>query len=65
MSLAESEEDLRAYRVVVNDDEQYSIWPQRRDLPEGWHLTGHGGTRQECLDWITEVWTDLRPRHLR
>ncbi|MFI6084325.1 MbtH family protein [Streptomyces sp. NPDC051217] len=54
-----------SYRVVRNDEEQYSIWPVPRDLPAGWHAEGAEGTRQECLDHIGKVWTDMRPASLR
>lgn len=53
------------YRAVVNHEEQYSIWPLDRDLPLGWRDTGRSGTKQECLDYIQEVWTDMRPLSLR
>ncbi|MFD8981470.1 MbtH family protein [Streptomyces sp. NPDC059564] len=53
------------YRVVLNDEEQYSIWWADRDLPAGWHAEGTEGTREECLSKITELWTDLRPASLR
>ncbi|WP_433496526.1 MbtH family protein [Sphaerimonospora sp. CA-214678] len=52
-------------RVVVNDEEQYSIWWEGREIPAGWTPTGFSGTRQECLDHIAEVWTDMRPRSVR
>ena len=51
--------------VVVNDEEQYSIWPAGRDLPAGWHPVGVEGTREECLAHIAEVWTDITPRSVR
>lgn len=53
------------YRVVRNDEEQYSIWPLRRDLPPGWWPDGYTGTREECLDHIRAVWPDIRPLSLR
>jgi MbtH protein len=53
------------YQVVVNDEEQYSIWPARRELPAGWKHAGKSGSKAECLSWIQEVWTDLRPLSLR
>ncbi|HET8814284.1 MAG TPA: MbtH family NRPS accessory protein [Solirubrobacterales bacterium] len=53
------------YDVVVNDEEQYSIWPVDRPLPSGWTAVGSRGSREECLDHIAEVWTDMRPRSLR
>jgi MbtH protein len=57
--------DNAAYQVVVNDEEQYSIWPAGRDLPAGWRESGPSGAKQDCLDYIKEVWTDLRPLSLR
>jgi MbtH protein len=54
-----------AYCVVVNHEEQYSIWEADRDLPGGWTATGHSGTRAECLSHIDEVWKDMRPLSLR
>jgi MbtH protein len=53
------------YLVVVNDEEQFSIWPADQDLPPGWRATGAEGTREACLAHIGEVWTDMRPRSLR
>ena len=51
--------------VVVNHEDQYSIWPESRELPMGWRATGVAGTKAECLAHIDEVWTDMRPRSLR
>lgn len=65
MSDAEQEADNRPYRVVVNGEEQYSIWPLEREIPLGWREGGKSGTRQECLDYIEQVWTDMRPLSLR
>jgi MbtH protein len=53
------------YRVVVNDEEQHSIWPADRALPLGWTAEGTVGTREECLADIDEVWTDITPRSVR
>jgi MbtH protein len=58
-------EDLRSYVVVVNHEEQYSIWFDGRPLPLGWRLVGKSGTKAECLDYIKEVWTDMRPLSVR
>ena len=52
-------------KVVVNDEEQYSIWPADRDNPPGWRDAGKQGTKDECLAWIEQVWTDMRPASLR
>ncbi|MGH1542831.1 MAG: MbtH family protein [Arenicella sp.] len=60
-----SYEDSLDYVVVFNHEEQYSIWPVGRDIPEGWNLEGQKGTRQECLDHIETIWTDMRPLSLR
>ncbi|WP_309110516.1 MbtH family protein [Actinosynnema sp. CA-248983] len=57
--------DGREFLVVVNNEEQYSVWFADRDLPLGWRAEGKTGTRQECLDHIAEVWTDMRPRSVR
>ncbi len=59
------EDDDRRYKVVINHEEQYSIWPVDRENPRGWKDAGFEGTRQECLDHIEEVWTDMRPLSLR
>lgn len=53
------------YRVVYNHEEQYSIWPVSRDLPLGWKEEGKKGTKEECLDHISEIWTDMRPLSVR
>ena len=53
------------YEVVVNHEEQYSIWPADRDPPRGWRAVGFAGRKEECLDYIEEVWTDIRPLSLR
>jgi MbtH protein len=52
-------------RVVVNDEEQYSIWPADRELPLGWREAGKQGSKAECLAYIEEFWTDMRPLSLR
>ncbi len=53
------------YLVVVNHEEQYSIWPDYREIPGGWRSVGVRGTEQECLNHIENVWTDMRPLSLR
>lgn len=58
-------EDLTIYKVVRNDEEQYSIWPAYKDLPLGWYAEGTSGRKQECLDHIAKIWTDMRPLSLR
>ncbi|MCB8917507.1 MAG: MbtH family protein [Ardenticatenaceae bacterium] len=61
----EDDEDLTIYKVVVNHEEQYSIWPVGRANPLGWNDAGKEGTKSECLAYIEEVWTDMRPLSLR
>ncbi|NBF00423.1 MbtH family NRPS accessory protein [Nonomuraea sp. KC401] len=60
-----NEDGNQVYDVVVNDEEQYSIWPVDQQIPEGWRSVGVSGVKQDCLDYIDEVWTDLRPLSLR
>lgn len=61
----ENIEATTLYMVVVNHDEQYSIWPVAREVPLGWKDVGKKGTKPECLNYIKEVWTDMRPLSLR
>jgi MbtH protein len=60
-----TEEQGQEYEVVVNHEEQYSIWPVGRELPPGWKKAGKAGPKPECLDYIAKVWTDMRPLSLR
>ncbi|BBL77214.1 MbtH family protein [Methylomagnum ishizawai] len=53
------------FRVVVNEEEQYSIWPDYKEIPPGWREAGKTGLKQECLEYIERVWTDMRPLSLR
>ena len=53
------------YVVVINDEEQYSIWRDDRNVPAGWRTVGKHGSKGECLQYIEEVWTDMRPLSLR
>jgi MbtH protein len=53
------------FEVVVNDEEQYSIWPAGREVPGGWRAVGVRGPKADCLRRIDELWTDMRPRSLR
>lgn len=61
----EEEEDTTVYKVVLNHEEQYSIWPAERENPLGWRDAGKTGLKPECLAYIKEVWTDMRPLSLR
>ena len=61
----DEEDDKMIYKAVVNHEEQYSIWPADRENPLGWRDAGKSGTKAECLSYIKEVWTDMRPLSLR
>jgi MbtH protein len=62
---ADGESPSDTYRVVRNDEEQYSIWPIGRDLPKGWQEEGTTGTKEQCLTHIDAVWTDITPLSVR
>ncbi len=62
---SEQAEDLTHYKVVVNDEGQYSIWPADREPPAGWSEAGQAGPKADCLAYIEGVWTDMRPLSLR
>lgn len=61
----EEQEDTTVYKVVVNHEEQYSIWPADRESPLGWRDVGKTGPKVDCLAYIKEVWIDMRPLSLR
>ncbi|MBI4528171.1 MAG: MbtH family NRPS accessory protein [Deltaproteobacteria bacterium] len=58
-------EDRALYKVVMNQEGQYSIWPADQENPAGWEDAGNSGSKEECLAHINEVWTDMRPLSLR
>jgi MbtH protein len=58
-------DDQVTYRVVVNHEQQYSIWPADRPPPTGWKDAGRTGAKSVCLEYVTEVWSDMRPLSLR
>jgi uncharacterized protein YbdZ (MbtH family) len=58
-------EDTTIYKVGVNHEEQYSIWPEYKENPPGWRDVGESGPKADCLSYIKEVWTDMRPLSLR
>jgi MbtH protein len=64
MSEKDTDSD-RIYRVVINHEEQYSIWPDFKSIPEGWRDVGFKGAKDACLEHIRGVWTDMRPLSLR
>jgi MbtH protein len=59
------DDDKRQYSVVINGEEQYSIWPEVREVPAGWRKTGFSGSKDACVAHVDEVWTDMRPASLR
>ena len=61
----DEKDDNRTYKVVVNHEVQYSIWPDDKANALGWEDAGKSGTKAECLAYIKEVWTDMRPLSLR
>lgn len=63
--MSDEQNESTLYKVVMNHEEQYSIWPDYRELPAGWTAAGRSGTKAECLAHIQEVWTDMRPLSLR
>lgn len=62
---ASSSDHGRTMLVVLNDEEQYSIWDDERELPAGWYAEGFRGSREECLGHIDDVWTDITPKSVR
>jgi MbtH protein len=61
----DDEEDKKIYDVVMNQEEQYSIWAKGREIPRGWRAVGKEGSKRECLEHIDQVWVDMRPLSLR
>jgi len=64
MAFEEDKDDKTVYLVLVNEEEQYSLWPKMNAIPNGWKQV-HEGTREECGKYVNEVWTDMRPLSLR
>jgi MbtH protein len=58
------ENDSGIYIVLVNEEGQYSLWPDFRAIPDGWKAVGPRGPRKECLEWVEQAWTDMRPLSL-
>lgn len=59
------DDDATQFQVVVNAEEQYSIWPEGKPIPGGWAAVGFSGAKAECLEHVEQVWTDMRPVSLR
>ena len=58
-------DDNTIFDVVINDEGQYSIWPSYKPIPDGWRAVGKQGPKAECLAYVEEHWTDMRPKSLR
>lgn len=58
-------EPFKEWRVVINIEDQYSIWPTCKEIPYGWSDVGKVGEKQQCLEYIKEVWIDMRPKSLK
>lgn len=63
--MAFEDDDDQLYVVLRNHEEQYSLWPKRKSVPDGWRETGFEGSKAECVAHVDEVWTDMRPLSLR
>ncbi len=63
--MSESDDDDTLYKVVVNHEGQYSIWPDYRSNPKGWRDAGKAGSKEDCLRYIEQTWVDMRPLSVR
>ena len=61
----EEDNDKAVYVVLINSEEQYSLWPKQKSIPQGWRSVGKEGSMSECSQYVDEVWTDMRPLSLR
>lgn len=68
MSVNPFDDPNGVFYALANDEEQYSLWPTFKDIPDGWRVVygaPEGASRQQVLDWIDQTWTDMRPKSLR
>jgi MbtH protein len=65
MSTNPFDDEAGTFYVLRNDEDQYSLWPTFADVPEGWQVTFGESTRADCVAFVEEQWTDMRPRSLR
>lgn len=63
--MQDEKDPFDTYAVVINDEEQYSIWPAHREIPNGWKAVGVSGPKAECLEYIEKTWVDMRPKSVR
>lgn len=61
----ESASSIRRYVVLMNEEEQYSLWPSRKEVPAGWQVVSPEASEEECMAYVDRVWTDMRPASLR
>ncbi len=62
---SDDEELIQIYTVLMNDEEQYSLWPSHKDIPAGWQSVGVTGTKAECMEYVDKTWTDITPLSVR
>ena len=62
---SDQQEAESVYIVLINHEEQYSLWPKHKAIPPGWQDVGMEGTREKCSQYVDEAWTDMRPKSLR
>jgi MbtH protein len=65
MSTNPFDDEAGTFLVVVNDEDQHSLWPAFADVPAGWRKVFGEASRAECLAYVEEHWTDIRPKSLR
>lgn len=56
--------DKQTYIVLLNEEDQYSLWPFHKEIPSGWRTTGHQGTKQECINYVENLWLDITPKSI-
>lgn len=65
MSSNPFDDENGTFQVLVNDEDQHSLWPVFKDVPTGWRVVFGPASRSEALDYVDTHWTDLRPKSLR
>jgi MbtH protein len=62
---SDNEDVAQIYTVLINDEEQYSLWLSHKEIPAGWKSVGITGTKAECMEYVDKVWTDITPLSVR
>lgn len=62
---SDDDDSFRTYIVLINEEEQYSLWPSHKSIPEGWRSVGVTGSKAECVEYVDKVWTDITPLSVR